>query len=136
MHATWAALSWQLGGHVFRLYHHGVCLFSSHIVLCEPYALQVLWESSLIAMKQKLSSPLACKLISVVWLVTTNALEAESSGPMGQATGVSSMSTVCTGLVEVSSGIHHTCAIHQDRTVLCWGDNTYGQLGDGTATIV
>ncbi len=26
----------------------------------------------------------------------------------------------------------HSCVILIDRTVKCWGDNTYGQLGDGT----
>ena len=32
----------------------------------------------------------------------------------------------------VSAGSYHTCAIMSDRTVMCWGDNWNGQLGDGT----
>jgi alpha-tubulin suppressor-like RCC1 family protein len=33
---------------------------------------------------------------------------------------------------QLASGSDHSCALLQDRTVSCWGDNTYGQLGDGT----
>ncbi len=29
---------------------------------------------------------------------------------------------------------YHTVAVKSDGTVVTWGDNTYGQLGDGTAT--
>jgi len=30
----------------------------------------------------------------------------------------------------------HGCAIDQHRNLWCWGDNTYGQCGDGTLTDV
>ena len=32
----------------------------------------------------------------------------------------------------ITAGNRHTCALHQDGTVSCWGQNWYGQLGSGT----
>jgi alpha-tubulin suppressor-like RCC1 family protein len=34
----------------------------------------------------------------------------------------------------LSAGDYHSCAVVSDGTVHCWGDNRYGQLGDGTFT--
>jgi len=36
--------------------------------------------------------------------------------------------------VTISSGSSHTCAILDDGSVICWGYNAWGQLGDGTNT--
>ncbi|MEO2115397.1 MAG: hypothetical protein ABGX21_03685, partial [Candidatus Poseidoniia archaeon] len=36
--------------------------------------------------------------------------------------------------VAITTGDYHICAILDDGSVACWGQNTYGQLGDGTTT--
>lgn len=41
-----------------------------------------------------------------------------------------------TGLAGIAAGGAHTCAVQADQTVLCWGYNQYGQIGDGGTTTV
>lgn len=36
--------------------------------------------------------------------------------------------------VDISVGITHTCAVLDTGAVTCWGDNTWGQFGNGTTT--
>ena len=38
-----------------------------------------------------------------------------------------------TGATAVAVGDFHSCAILQDQSVRCWGDNRYAQLGQGNA---
>lgn len=57
--------------------------------------------------------------------------------PRGGASGIhSSVPVAVTGIntavsVTASDG-YHSCAVLQDGTVRCWGDNVSGQLGDGS----
>lgn len=39
-----------------------------------------------------------------------------------------------TNIIQISSRLNSTCAVHTDKTLRCWGQNSSGQLGDGTTT--
>jgi hypothetical protein len=36
---------------------------------------------------------------------------------------------------QVSAGHEHTCGVATDNRAYCWGENSAGELGDGTTTI-
>jgi hypothetical protein len=61
-------------------------------------------------------------------------------GQLGNGrSGIGEMSSIpvqvmSSGVVAVSAGGFHTCAIKQDGSLWCWGWNQYGQVGDGTNT--
>jgi alpha-tubulin suppressor-like RCC1 family protein len=61
---------------------------------------------------------------------------ANYAGQLGTGTGVSTSSFTqvlgLTNVVELTAGNVHTCARTYSGGVYCWGDNTTGELGDGT----
>ncbi len=54
----------------------------------------------------------------------TGATSASSDTPVAVTGGLT--------FTAISAGLGHTCGIIAGGTGLCWGDNKYGQLGDGT----
>ncbi|MEQ9257464.1 MAG: hypothetical protein RIG84_00045 [Roseovarius sp.] len=64
---------------------------------------------------------------------------ANTSGQLGDGTTQNRAAPVLvTGLgrdvVQITTGANHTCALRSNGRALCWGSNTFGQLGDRTTT--
>jgi len=62
-----------------------------------------------------------------------------ANGELGDGTIANSstpvhVSGLTRGVVSVSAGYADTCAVTAARGVQCWGDNRFGQFGDGTMT--
>ncbi|MFN5792984.1 MAG: SwmB domain-containing protein, partial [Burkholderiales bacterium] len=47
----------------------------------------------------------------------------------------SSNSAQLTGVIKISAGYYHTCAVMSSGGIKCWGYNGWSQLGDGTTTV-
>ena len=54
------------------------------------------------------------------------------SGTQNAPVSVSGIDGVSQKAIAIATGASHSCAILQSGQVLCWGDNSYGQLGDGS----
>jgi alpha-tubulin suppressor-like RCC1 family protein len=65
------------------------------------------------------------------------AMTQSQCGPMGSTFACSTTPVAVpgmTGVLEIAAGEQHTCGRTSDSRVVCWGDNSEGQLGTGTAS--
>jgi alpha-tubulin suppressor-like RCC1 family protein len=82
----------------------------------------------------------ACAVLSdkSAWCWGDNSDGATGAGTtianLGAVRVTKAANAVFTNVVAISAGIAHTCALLGDKTVWCWGLNTYGQLGNGSTT--
>lgn len=61
-------------------------------------------------------------------------IDPANCGACRHTCGWGCMAGACDDAVELSAGYEHTCARRASGSVVCWGLNNNGQLGDGTTT--
>ncbi len=76
----------------------------------------------------------ARKSDGTVWTWGLDYLGRLGTGPDAGDALAPAQVTSLANVVAISAGGGHTLALRADGTVWAWGDNTYGQLGDGTTT--
>ena len=65
---------------------------------------------------------------------TSSPVSVIGPGGYGLLSGISSVSAGGADINETND-YEHTCALMNDGSAVCWGQNNYGQLGNGTTTM-
>lgn len=81
---------------------------------------------------------LALKKDGTVWAWGSDAYGTNGIGNTVPNISISSPVQVnnLTGIIDISGGLNYALALKYDGTVWAWGDNTYGQIGNGNKTNV
>ena len=77
---------------------------------------------------------IALKVDGTLWAWGRNATGQLGDGTTTNRSVPTQESTAAADWSSVSAGSYHTIALKEDGTLWAWGDNRYGQLGDGTTT--
>jgi alpha-tubulin suppressor-like RCC1 family protein len=74
----------------------------------------------------------ARKSDGTVWCWGSNVTGEIGDGTLANRPSPVPVATAINDFIQLSAGLGHTCGLRSNGTVWCWGDNSYGQLGDGT----
>lgn len=111
-----------------------------------PYSFSHANSENIIVALAKLSPDNTSKpsfFVAKFFILNAKGLESRNYEPedffiLGEATdGCPDCNTGGTGSIytKLFSGSKHTCALNDKNNAVCWGDNSYGQLGDGTSSL-
>src|SRR5215207_6100134 len=74
-------------------------------------------------------------LLSGILLVAVAGCQDEMVSPTPESEpALAATTTAALAFYQVSVGSLYTCGVTTDNRAYCWGDNTYGRLGDGSTT--
>src|SRR5688572_19001606 len=73
-----------------------------------------------------------CKVASALLVLCVAGCATERSPTEPEASSAWQTQSVSAAAQGIAGGENHSCAIRPNGTVVCWGRNQEGQLGDGT----
>ena len=99
-----------------------------------PVRVSVLDDAVAVAAGYRFS--LALRHDGTVWVWGTNAQGQHGLGTAGSA-GTSTPRQVpgLSGIIGITAGFYHALALRNDGLVFIWGDNSFGQLGNGSTSV-